>query len=80
MAYLTARRYGLTKVEPNDAEKQGGWRKVWEHPSGLRAAKHPATGNWHVIEFDVNGQPYIRDQSFCSSLRAAARKIKGMVT
>lgn len=70
MAYLTAHRYGLVKVEPSDVERRGGWRQVWEHPSGLRAARNPASGRWHVID----GRE-IRDEGFCSSLRAAARKI-----
>jgi hypothetical protein len=70
MAYLEAHRYGLVKVEPTESEQQGGWRQVWEHPSGLRAARNPATGRWQVLD----GRE-IRDEGFCSSLRAAAIKI-----
>ena len=74
MSYLTAHRYGLTKVEPTDAERQGGWRQVWEHPSGLRAGRNPATGRWQVIDGDA-----IKVEGFCSSLRAAAAKIERLV-
>lgn len=74
MTYLTARRYGLTKVEPSESERQGGWRQVWEHPSGLRAARNPATGRWHVIDGDR-----INDESFSSSLRAIAGRIDRLV-
>jgi hypothetical protein len=69
MSYLKVRRYGLTKVEPTDTEREAGWRQVWEHPSGRRAARHPVTGCWHVIN---DGRI---SAGFCSSLRAVAAKI-----
>lgn len=72
MSYLKSHRYGLTHVEPNEVETIGGWKQVWEHPSGLRAVRHPVTGRWHVS----NGSEIISDRySFSSSLRAAAMKI-----
>ncbi len=70
MSYLTAQRYGLTKVEPTDMEREGGWRQVWEHKSGLRAGRNQVTGRRHVID---SGE--IRSEGFCSSLRAVAAKI-----
>ena len=73
MSYLTAHRYGLTHTEPSESEQLGGWRQVWEHPSGLRAARNPASGRWHVTDgFMVVGE------GWCSSLRAAAAKIGRM--
>jgi hypothetical protein len=74
MSYLAARRYGLTHAEPNETERQGGWRQVWEHPSGLRAAKHPVTGRWHVID----GTEMV-GEGFSSSLRACAAKIERLI-
>lgn len=70
MSYLTARRHGLTHTEPTETEKAAGWRQVWEHPSGLRAIRHPATGRWHVSD----GWEIVGD-GFSSSLRAVAAKI-----
>lgn len=74
MSYLGAHRYGLTKVSPTDSEQAGGWRQVWEHPAGLRAARNPATGYWQVID----GQE-IRGGGFSSSLSAVAAKIDRLV-
>ncbi len=71
MSYLVAHRYGLTRVSPTAPEREGGWRQVWEHPSGLRAAKNPATGRWHVTD----GRRVL-GEGFCSSLRAAALRIE----
>jgi hypothetical protein len=69
MSYLAAHRYGLTRVE-NERLRASGWRQIWEHPSGLLAMRHPATGRWIVSDgFTIPGE------GFCSSLRAAARKI-----
>lgn len=73
MSYLTAHRYGLTHVEPSIAEAEGGWKQVWEHPSGLRAARNPFTGNWHISNgYEIVGGGY----SFSSSLRACALRIE----
>lgn len=70
MSYLTARRYGLTRVDPTETQRESGWRQVWSHPSGMLAMRHPSTGRWVVTDGLV-----IPDASFCSSLRAAALKI-----
>jgi hypothetical protein len=67
---MPAHRYGLVKVAPSIAEREGGWRQVWAHPSGRRAAKHPSTGMWVVTD----GRN-IADASFSSSLRAVAAKL-----
>jgi hypothetical protein len=71
LSYLTAHRYGLVKAAPTDAERKGGWRQVWAHPSGLRAARNPVTGRWQV-----STGTEIQGEGFCSSLRAAAHKIE----
>lgn len=70
MAYLVASRYGLRRVDPTESEKVGGWKQAWEHPSGLRAIRHPVTGRWHVS----TGFELV-DDGFCSSLRVAALKL-----
>jgi hypothetical protein len=70
MAYLAARRYGLTRIEPSETLQRAGWRQVWRHSSGLVAMRHPVTGRWVVSDGES-----IADASFCSSLRAAARKL-----
>lgn len=70
MSYLVARRYGLTHVEPTETEKTGGWRQAWEHPSGLRAIRHPVTGRWHVS----TGSELV-GRAYSSSLRAVAARI-----
>lgn len=69
MSYLTARRFGLTRIEPNEQLRASGWRQVWEHPSGLLALRHPVTGRW------VIGDGYSIRDGFSSSLRAAAATI-----
>jgi hypothetical protein len=75
MAYLTARRYGLTKTEPTETEREAGWRQVWVHSSGMRAMRHPTSGDWVVSDgFQIVSE------GFCSSLRAAAGKIKRMTS
>jgi hypothetical protein len=70
MAYLAARRYGLTRIEPSETLRAAGWRQVWQHPRGLLAMRHPWTGRW-IISDGLS----VADSSFCSSLRAAARKL-----
>lgn len=70
MAYLAARRYGLTRVEPSVTLRQSGWRQVWAHPSGLMAMRHPVTGRWVISDGKT-----LSDASFSSSLCAAARKL-----
>lgn len=75
MSYLTTHRHGLTKVEPTDSERQGGWKQVWEHPSGLRAGRHPVTGRWHVIDSDA-----IKGEGWSSSLRGVAAKIERLAS
>lgn len=79
MSYLTARRHGLTKVEPSEDERASGWRLIWEHPSGLRAAKNPASGRWQIMETDDVGHVVIRGDGWSSSLRAAAARISRML-
>jgi hypothetical protein len=73
MAYLTATRYGLTKVEPTESQRAAGWRQLWRHPSGALAMRHPSTGYWMVSYDDGRTIP---GDSWSSSLRAAARKIE----
>lgn len=71
MAYLTARRYGLERVEPTEEQRASGWRQVWRHPSGMLAMRHPSTGHWVVSDgWRITGE------GFSSSLWAAARKIE----
>lgn len=67
-------RFGLTRVEPSDTLRAAGWRQVWRHPSGMLAMRHPVTGRWVVSDGFSLGE------GFCSSLRAAARKIKREAT
>jgi hypothetical protein len=69
MSYLSAHRFGLTRIEPSRELRASGWRQVWEHPAGLLAMRHPVTGRWVVTDGRTLGP------EFCSSLRAAARKI-----
>lgn len=74
MAYLTATRYGLTHVEPTEQQRASGWRQVWQHPSGALAMRHPSTGRWVIcIDREI-------DAGWCSSLRAAARRIEREVS
>lgn len=71
MAYLTATRYGLIHEAPSESLRASGWRQVWRHPSGLLAMRHPSTGRWIVSDGSV-----IKDESWSSSLRGAARRIE----
>lgn len=73
MAYLTATRYGLTRIAPTETLRAAGWRQIWRHPSGVWAMRHPVTGYW-VLTYD-NGQT-ITDDGFSSSLSGAARRIE----
>jgi hypothetical protein len=75
MAYLTATRYGLTRVKPADypllLRESGQWRQVWRHPSGMLAMRHPVTGYWVVSDGCA-----IEGERWSSSLRAAARRVE----
>jgi hypothetical protein len=71
MAYLTATRYGLTRIEPTERQRESGWRQIWRHPSGALAMRHPRTGDW-VVSMD-GGQTV--GSGWSSSLRAAAGSI-----
>lgn len=66
-----SKRYGLTHVTPSETLRAAGWRQVWEHPSGLLAMRHPSTGRWVVSDGST-----IPTDGWCSSLRAAARRIE----
>ncbi len=79
MSYLTAHRYGLTKIDPGEDLRASGWRLVWEHPSGLRAVKNPASGRWQIMEYDDVGHRVIRGDGWSSSLRAVAGRIERLV-
>lgn len=72
MAYLTATRYGLTRVGPTEDQRARGWRQVWRHPSGALALRHPATGDW-VVSMDAG---MTLDGGIASSLHAAAYRIE----
>jgi len=72
VSYLGAHRFGLTRIEPSPELRAAGWRQVWEHPSGLRAMRHPSTGRWIV------GDGVTLGDGFSSSLRAAAHKIAAL--
>jgi hypothetical protein len=72
MAYLTATRYGLTHIEPSEALRASGWRKVWRHPSGLLAMRHPAAGYWVVCD----ERTLEIGEGWASNLRGAARRIE----
>jgi hypothetical protein len=72
MAYLTATRYGLTRIDPSDRLRESGWRQVWWHPSGALAMRHPTVGHW-VVSMDGG---FTLDDGWSSSLRAAARSIE----
>lgn len=71
MGYLKAHRFGLTHTEPTEQERQGGWKQVWEHPTGLRALRHPVTGRWVI----GTGSEIVGD-NFASSLKAIAAAIE----
>lgn len=71
MSYLTTTRYGLTHVEPTEAQRASGWRQVWRHPSGLLTMRHPSTGRWVVSDGSI-----VIGDGWSSSLRAAARRIE----
>lgn len=73
MAYLTATRYGLTRIDPTEQQRASGWRQLWRHPSGAVAMRHPAAGYW-VVSLD-GGHTITDGDAFSSSLRAAARRI-----
>lgn len=72
MAYLTAKRYGLTHEQPSERLREAGWRQVWRHPSGALAMRHPSAGYWVV---SMDGGFTLDTDGWSSSLRAAARSI-----
>lgn len=72
MAYLTATRHGLTRVEPTEQQRESGWRQIWRDPNGALAMRHPANGYW-CISLD-RGRTV--EATLCSSLRAAALSIE----
>lgn len=72
MAYLTATRYGLTRVEPTETQRASGWRQVWRHSSGALAMRHPTAGYW-VVSMDAGWSML---DGWSNSLRAAALSIE----
>jgi hypothetical protein len=72
MPYLTARRYGLARVEPTEDQRGRGWRQIWMHPSGALAMRNPASGDWQV---SLDGGATL-ESGWSSSLRAASRSIE----
>lgn len=64
-------RYGLTHVDVPERLRPGGWRQVWEHPSGALAMRHPVTGRW-VVSMD---RLTLDGGGWASSLRAASLRI-----
>lgn len=77
MSYLTATRYGLTKIDKRD-QALSAWSAEWKHPSGMLAVKHPCDGAWYIAELGRNAG-WVVGEGWSSSLLAAARKIERLL-